>query len=343
MQRGVRGDRLSEEVQERENRAVQQDPSCQNQGMDADLAVELAPMLRESCEGKLGEIQWFRSPWQRGGAATGYSTWTHSGKTTDVVVKLPVGYTEFFWTTKLSAPGGSTPAVIASGEHLGAYDLAWLVIERVQGKTLGHDIEEQRVLSLLSAACDVHARARAIKYPTDADRPSAPNWDRLIGRAREAVRDNHVPHEHRWSEGLKRVHKSLDHLVSEWQLREIDTWCHGDLHPGNAIVETDGAGRLVLIDLALVHAGHWVEDAVYLERQYWGHADFLHGVKPVSALARLRRERGLSTGDEYARIADVRRLLMAACVPAMLGREGGPAYVDAALTILERLCPVLLR
>jgi hypothetical protein len=308
-----------------------------------DLASELAPIVRSTCRDRLGPISWFQSAWQRGGAATGYADWTHDdGRIQPVVVKLPVGYTEYFWTTRLSTPEHTacTPQVLAHGDHLGNYDLAWLVIERLSGKPLGSDIATERVLSLLTAACDLHARAATVRAVTTRDYPSPPNWERLLERAREAVADNHLPHEHRWSESLKKVGRHLSSLVTQWRARSIDTWCHGDLHPGNAIVDEDG--QLFLIDLALVHAGHWVEDAVYLERQYWGHADFLHGVKPVSALAKIRRERGLETGDDYARIADVRRLLMASCVPALLGREGGPAYVEAALGIVERLSGSLL-
>lgn len=57
-----------------------------------------------------------------------------------------------------------------------------------------------------------------------------------------------------------------------WESRPRDTWCHGDLHPGNAMRRDLGngqRGRCVLLDLAFVHPGHWVEDAVYIERQFW--------------------------------------------------------------------------
>src|SRR2546421_544761 len=60
----------------------------------------------------------------------------------------------------------------------------------------------------------------------------------------------------------------------------------------------------VLIDLALVHSGHWMEDALYLERQFWGHEPLLHGVKPLPMLAKLRRERGLPTDDHYSELAN---------------------------------------
>jgi len=76
-----------------------------------------------------------------------------------------------------------------------------------------------------------------------------------------------------------------------------------------------------------------------LERQYWGHTELLHGVKPVSALAKLRRERGLPTDDQYAELCHARRVLMAACAPALLEREGNPKYLHAALELIERFLP----
>jgi hypothetical protein len=95
----------------------------------------------------------------------------------------------------------------------------------------------------------------------------------------------------------------------------------------------------VLIDLALVRPGHWIEDAVYLERQFWAHPEQLFGVHPVSHLARLRREQGLSTDGDYGQLANVRRVLMAACVPALFPQEGSTRYVQAALDLLLRVLP----
>jgi hypothetical protein len=158
---------------------------------------------------------------------------------------------------------------------------------------------------------------------------------------------NHViEHEQHWNDLLKKVQRALPTLVALWERREIDTWCHGDLHPGNAmrrLVGEDAGGfsvraPLVLIDLALVHPGNWIEDALYLERQYWGHAQLLHGIKPVSHMAKLRRDRGLKTG-EYSELANVRRVLAAACAPALVEREGNPRYMHAAMEILERILP----
>ena len=43
---------------------------------------------------------------------------------------------------------------------------------------------------------------------------------------------------------------------------------------------------------AEVGLGHWVEDAIYLERIYWAHPEKLCGVKPVKALAKALRRLG---------------------------------------------------
>jgi len=119
----------------------------------------------------------------------------------------------------------------------------------------------------------------------------------------------------------------------------LDTWCHGDVHPGN-VLRRGEHGQLVLIDLGLVHPGHWIEDALYLERQYWGHEDWLGGVKPVSILGRLRREAGLPMDGDYGELANIRRVMMAACVPAVVDREGSNTkYLRHALDLIERLLP----
>lgn len=95
----------------------------------------------------------------------------------------------------------------------------------------------------------------------------------------------------------------------------------------------------MLLDLAEVHPGHWVEDAVYLERLYWMRPDALKGVKPVSLIARARKKHNLDTSDDYQRLADIRRVLMASCAPAFLQSEGHPRYLEAALGVLEKTLP----
>jgi hypothetical protein len=99
----------------------------------------------------------------------------------------------------------------------------------------------------------------------------------------------------------------------------------------------------VLLDFAECHVGHWVEDAVYVERQFWAKPDLLFGVKPVSMLAKLRREAELETDGDYAELAAVRRLLMGAVAPAFIEREGHPAYLEAALGVVSKTLPTLVK
>jgi aminoglycoside phosphotransferase (APT) family kinase protein len=317
------------------------------------LALALDPVLHAECRGRLGPIQWFRSAWQRGGSETGASTWRgDDGTTIEAIVKLPVGSRELTWSRRLSeAVTGAgrrapTPRVLASGGELGGYDLAWLVIERVAGKPVAASLNEAAVHAMLEAVADFHdaaGRAAAVETP-----PKSPDWDRLLEKARQNAREGAIPEGQRWNDAIRKVQRSLLRLRAEWESRAINAWCHGDVHPGNALRPCDSAdpavaGRCTLIDLALVHPGHWVEDALYLERQFWGHGDLLCGVKPVSVLARLRRERGLSTNDQYAEVANVRRVLMAACAPAVTEVEGCNAkYLHSALEQIERFLPMVV-
>ena len=144
----------------------------------------------------------------------------------------------------------------------------------------------------------------------------------------------------RWNTAVKTVQKHLPTILGKWRRRPITSWCHGDLHLDNAMRRGD---RCVLIDLALVHSGCWVEDAVYLERLFWGHADAIKGIKPVSLLAKRCREYGVNTSFDYTLLAQIRRILVAACVPVFLDREGSAAYLDVALKTLERATPDVIR
>ncbi len=316
---------------------------------DADgLAHALGPVLREICGGVLADIEWFRSQWQRGGAATGFSAWARPhAPPIPVMVKFPVSPGEYRWTLALGQTPLerwderrelSTPRVVASGQELGGYDLAWIVMERFEGSPLAAHVDEIGLRAILAATLDFHARAARVA-PVDAC-PVGPNWEWLVDHGRQLVRSGSTPEPQRWGEALRRVHKALPALVARWHRRGHDTWCHGDVHPGNAMRRAGMAtDRGVLIDLAMVHAGHWIEDALYLERQFWGHAGYLHGLKPVSELARLRREHGLDAQGDYAELANVRRVLAAAAAPAMLDREGNPKYLHAALEHIEKLLP----
>jgi aminoglycoside phosphotransferase len=308
------------------------------------LASSLGPIITRTCDPRLSNIEWFRSTWQRGGAATGRATWRlDDSNVIPAVVKLPVGPVEYRWTTLLGAvdrdqwartESRSTPRVLAAGEVLNGYDLAWLVIERLDGPSLTTTWDRRSLLDLIDATACMQARALGAMPVKGRPRPT--DWATLLDKARHAVRDQGIDNEQRWNDCIKRVQKSLDALIHEWDARPLDTWCHGDVHAGNAMRRTDN-GACVLIDLALVHPGHWVEDAVYLERQFWGRPDLLFGVDPVAELAAARRRQRLEPGPDHRRIADLRRLLAAACAPALLPHEGHPVYLGACLDTLARL------
>jgi hypothetical protein len=306
----------------------------------------LAPALREACGGRLGEITWFRASWQHGGAATGTASWRGDRGVVEAFVKLPVGPVEHAWSTLLhGSDGGPTPQVFAEGRELGGYDLAWLVTEKLEGKALASGLDAAGVSDLLATLVKFQ-RAASARRPVD-EHPQRRDWEELVARARENVRAHAIAEDQRWNEALKKVQRVVGVLAQRWESRPINTWCHGDLHPGNAMRRAV-TGQCVLVDLALVHAGHWVEDGVYLERLHWAKPELLCGVKPVSVLGKLRRESGLPTEDPPApghaaasagELANVRRVLMAAVVPAFLDREGHPRYTHAALEVLERLLP----
>jgi len=307
------------------------------------LAHELAPALQNACEGRLHDIRWFRTDWQRGGAATGQARFDcGEGDQRDVVVKLPIGPTERRILAELSDDADSpTPCVVASGLELDGYDLGWIVMERLEGPPLMAQLDKDGLREMAGAMGAVYKAAEA-RWPFKAPK-DRPDWEKILEKARETLRDNPIAEVQRWNEAIKHTQRMLPTLVSRWESRPINAWCHGDFHPGNAMRRPEGspwgAPGVVLIDFADSHCGHWVEDACYLERLYWGHAEALHKQKPVSLLARARKAAGIDTSDDYQTLANTRRVLMAASVPAFLHREGRPAYLHAALETMERLLP----
>lgn len=324
-----------------------------------DLAVTLCPILRQQLDGRLSAVEWFHATWQRGGAATGFAQFTTpQGATVPVLVKLPVGPSELNWSVGLGAvdlerwddePARRLPVprVLAAGDTLNGYDLGWIIVERLAGPSLSKRMTEADVHELLSAAVDFQALAAAVK-PLEA-RPATPPWRKAIEHSRTVAKYNDIPDAQRWNDQLKRVSKHADDLIAKWERRPINAWCHGDLHPGNVLrrppAATNGStpspapGRCVLIDLALAHCGHWLEDALYLERQYWGHEDMLGNTKPVQILAKLRKERGLPVDDQYMELSNIRRVLKASCALANMEREGNSKYLQMCLEVIERTLP----
>jgi hypothetical protein len=314
-----------------------------------DLAVGLEPALREMCRGRLNAVEWFRSTWQRGGAATGFSSWSfEDGSRAEVIVKMPVGPKEYAWTVGLGTIDHDlwetdhgrqmpVPRVVAAERTLGGHDLAWFVIERLAGPALNHEIGEPMVRELLQTAAEFHAAAAGVQ-PVQGHGEER-DWGHLLARSREALAYVNMPEVQRWRELLHKLERCLERVLSVWNDRPRDTWCHGDLHPGNAMRRDLGngdRGRCVLLDLAFVHPGHWVEDAVYIERQFWAHPELLGKTKPVSELGRRRRELGLEPHGNHGELASARRVLMAGCAPAWWETEGTRAYARGALEMLDR-------
>jgi hypothetical protein len=309
------------------------------------LAHLLEPALRDHCKGRLSEITWFQAAWSNSGSATGSAAWHGEDGPVDVIVKLPLGPAEFTWTTRLGDPalGAPTPRVFASDVELAHYDFAWIVEERVKGEALKGRLKEGDALDVLRVAADFHAAT--IRVHSNPDAPKPLDWVGTLQKAREVCRANAIADSQRWNEAIKQVTKFLPKLMSRWESRPLNCWCHGDLHPGNVmrlVTPRDPSHTCVLIDLGMVHAGHWIEDAVYLERQYWAAPQYLHGVRPVIAMANLRRERGMPVDSDYPEYANLRRVFMAAVSPAFMDREGHPKYLSAALDVLERTLPQVL-
>lgn len=322
------------------------DPQPSGPSLSHDLAPQLEPALAEVCGGRLRDIHWFKADWQRSGAATAYGTYTRpDGTEANVVAKLPIGYTEYRFTTGLNGRDRHFPVVVEHGTELGGYDFAWIVLERLPGDPLTAHLHKDVFRQLADAAAAFHFHAAQLD--PNIKKPTRAPWEDLLAHAREAIHTSHIPNEQNWSNAVKHVQRALPKLLGTWRARALNTWCHGDLHPGNLMSRAEGSvwgePSCVLLDMAEVHAGHWVEDAVYLERLFWGRSDALDGVKPVSLIARARKQLGLDASDDYAGLANIRRVLIAACVPAFLHREGHPAYLQGALEVLERLLPVVTK
>jgi hypothetical protein len=302
------------------------------------LAASLAPVIAEACAGRLSPITWYRADWQRGGAATGTAAFTlDDGSTARVVVKLPVVPRERMWITRLQDDDDAdavVPRLYASGHTLAGYDLAWIVIERVEHGPLGARWHDDHTARIAEAAARFHARAAA--FPVDQAARSEP-WAELVDGARESLRDNQVPRLKRWRVAVKTLRSRLGPIVEQWEARDTAQWVHGDLHLANAMSRVSmEAGPVCLVDFGEVRAGNWVEDAVFLERQLWARPERLKDRKPVRELAAARRKLGLAVEDDYHRLAMIRRALMAGTAPRFLQSEGDPRHLEACLDWLER-------
>lgn len=305
------------------------------------FGTALEPALREACDGRLSAIQWFRTDWQRGGALTGYAQFTdEAGRGQAAVVKLPVPPQELLWLERLQ-PGyhglsSVVPRVWAGGRSVGGYDLAWVVMERLSHGPLDGRWGGLEFDLLLEAAGRFYAACGV--WPAD-EAPRCEDWPAVLERSRRAVREVGLESPQRWNKALKTVQKKLSKMLGVWGDHQGRHWCHGDLHLGNAMTAAaPPGGPAVLFDLAKIHAGHWVEDAVYLEHLYWAKPERLGGRNVVKQLVEQRRRWGLKT-PEWCELANIRRVLLAAAAPGQAAKQNQPAVLRASLGRLEQLLP----
>lgn len=320
------------------------------------LGPSLEPALVAATNGQLSNLRWFRSDWQRGGGSTATGLFTPKnaeagGPPIEVVVKVPVGPGELRWTRDLAQQAGAsgdtqppTPRVFAGDVRMGTYDLGWLVIERLPGQPLGAHVDPVAARAMVAALDRFHMLAAHVSDARVAALAREPDYEKMLATSRDVARHGTIPDAQKWNNELKAVGKALPALLRHWRGRVIDTWCHGDLHPGNALwrippgatANTSHEPVAALIDLALVHPGHWIEDALYFERVYWGHRETLGEKSPVTVLAAMRKARGVHNPDDYTMVAAAKRVLMAAAAPAMVEREGNPKYLHAALETIAK-------
>lgn len=298
----------------------------------------LEPMLHVACGGRISEVSWFRTDWQRGGALTGYARFhAEDGEEHPVVVKLPVPPCERYFLVQLQQDGdahGVAPRVYAHGEMLGPYDLAWVVIERLHHGPLGPLWSGREFDLLVEAVGRFYAATEHIERCGE---PLLEDWETLLARARKHAHDGALPQAQHWNKVLKAAGKKLPAWAELWRGRAITGYCHGDLHLGNAM--TRGAppdGPAVLIDYANTRVGHWVQDAIYFEHLFWARPHRLEGRKLAKSIARERKARGLPVDPDWARLAEAYRALLALSTPARLDHDGDPAHLQACLGVLER-------
>lgn len=317
-----------------------------------DFGHSLEPALLHVTGERLHDISWFRTAWQRGGAATAYASWRTDDGDLPVVIKIPVGPREYKILTHHGTIDSPTPRVAAHGMEIGPFEMAWVIMERIPGEPLRSLAPTRELFERTLRTTATFYRHTMERWPIESH--SEPwDWTALLAKARDAVMDNPIEYQREWTKALSRVHKHEAKLLGEWLARPINTWCHGDLHFANLMqrpedspwcaADENAVPGAVLMDFGEVRSGHWVEDAVYLERVNWANPDAPEDVHPVEMLAAARREVGLPTDEgSDLRLADLRRVLMAASVPAFLRYESSSAHLKATLVRLDQTLSRLL-
>lgn len=306
------------------------------------FGAALKPTLEAACDNRLTDLQWFRTDWQRGGALTGYALFTTDDGPVSVVIKVPVPPQELTWLERLQPRDDDdapvVPRLFAADRHLDGYDLAWVVMERLTHGPLDQQWHGSEIELLAEAAGRFYAAAA--RFPLDQERRDE-SWVDVLKRCRQSLKDFALPESQRWNAAIKALQKKFDKTMRHW-LDHEPGWCHGDLHLGNAMTQTPPpGGPAFLFDLAKVHCGHWIEDAVYFEHLFWSKPSRLHGHDVPKLIAQERRKRGLSVVADWPRLACFRRALVAASAPAEQGFNPNLHHLAAALQQLERTTPTL--
>lgn len=302
--------------------------------MDPAIARSLEPELHEACEGRLHDLRWVQMDWQHGGALTGFAEYrTESGDEIETFVKFPVPGRELRWSRRLQSCDDPPviPRLLASGASLGTHDIAWLVMERIPGAPLGARWKQGNLAATARAGARLHACSADVQI----DRPKRRDeWEQMLEKTKATLEIHTMPDHDAWVDGIRRAEDRWTDIIALWRSREPISWVHGDLHMGNAMQRENG--EVCLVDLAEVRPGHWIEDALYLERMYWAREDRIMSDDPLGTMRTCRSELGLDNGDGIEELAMARRILLAATTPAFLAHEGAKAHLKACLEVLAR-------
>ena len=301
-----------------------------NVGVSA-LSRNLLDLWAKEHQEKFTDLVPFRTVWQHGGAATAWVKCVETQR--DGMVKLPVKAWERRWHRRIreSRDPDLAPDLFAIGDTIGNVDFAWIVMERIQGNPL-HQVPDAHSVE---QACEAFARFQKASQPFAVQRRPAPaGWLKQIEQTRKSLQALPQDLAVSWRDALDALAKYHDEAIAAWRYRPIKGWVHGDAHLGN-ILRTE-QDEVHLIDFAEVRAGHWVEDAIALERPLWQRPELLSNMDPVDMMAGYRRQLGLPVRAEDGRLAAIRRTLLAATAPAWSRTEGGFAGLRSTLKVLEQ-------
>jgi len=294
--------------------------------------AQLEKALVQQCSGRLSDMRWFYTDWQHGGSLTGYAVY-HDKRDYDVFVKVPVPENEMVWARRLQDAGDVVAHLFEHGHTLGEHKLGWVIMERLPYGPLGSAWAGKEFDLLIEAVGRFYLAASAFEIESEVE---VRDWVGELDSARKSVRRYDLADGSRWNKALKAAQKKVKSWAKMWNQRCVDHYCHGDMHLGNAMTRYPAPqGPAVLIDLALVHRGHWIEDAVYFEQQYWGHEGAVDGRKLARQLAHQRKSLGLSMDKKWSQLADVYRALLAMSAPLSSQTRNDSAHMQTALTVLE--------